>query len=86
MIDILFIAQKVQDFEYDYIDEIDIFRRTSRVGRLKDGKIFRLSIYDSRGDWLERLRGLEIREVKCLKDVRISPKERLALQAMMNRG
>ena len=83
MIDILFITQKVQDFEYDYIDEIDTFRRTSHEGRMKDGKTFRLSIYDSRGDWLERLRGLEIREVKCLKDVRISPRERLALQARM---
>lgn len=83
MIDILFIAQKVQDFEYDYIDEIDIFRRTMRTGELKNGKTFYVAIYDSRGDWLERLRGLEIREVKCLKDVRISPGERLALQAMM---
>ena len=86
MIDILFIAMKVQDFEYDYIDEIDIFRRTMRTGELKNGKTFYVAIYDSRGDWLERLRGLEIREVKCLKDVRISSKERLALQAMMNRG
>lgn len=86
MIDILFISHRVTDFEYDYIDEIDIFRRTSREGQLKDGKTFKLTIYDSRGDWLERLRGFEIREVKCLKDVRISPKERLALQAMMNRG
>lgn len=83
MIDILFIAMKVQDFEYDYIDEIDIFRRTSREGQLKDGKSFKLALYDSRGDWLQRLAGLEIREVKCLKDVRISPRERLALQAMM---
>jgi hypothetical protein len=83
MIDILFIAMKVQDFEYDYIDEIDIFRRTMRTGELKNGKTFYVAIYDSHGDWLERLRGLEIREVKCLKDVRISPKERLALQAMM---
>jgi hypothetical protein len=86
MIDILFIAMKVQDFEYDYIDEIDIFRRTSREGTFKNGKSFKLCLYDNRGDWLERLRGLEIREVRCLKDVRISPKERLALQAMMNRG
>ena len=83
MIDILFIAMKVQDFEYDYIDEIDIFRRTSREGQLKDGKSFKLALWDSSGFWLERLVGLEIREVKCLKDVRISPKERLALQAMM---
>lgn len=86
MIDILFIAHRLTDFEYDYIDEIDIFRRTGREGTLKNGKSFKLSLYDSRGDWLERLAGMEIREVKCLKDVRISPRERLALQAMMNRG
>lgn len=83
MIDILFISHRVTDFEYDYIDEIDIFRRTSREGQLKDGKSFKLALWDSSGDWLERLRGLEIREVRCLKDVRISPRERLALQAMM---
>ena len=83
MIDILFIAQKAQDFEYDYGEKIDIFHRSSRLGTLKNGKSFKLAIYDSRGDWLERLVGLEIREVKCLKDVRISPRERLALQAMM---
>lgn len=86
MIDILFISHRVTDFEYDYIDEIDIFRRTSREGTLKNGKTFKLALYDSAGFWLERLAGLEIREVKCLKDVRISPRERLALQAMMNRG
>ena len=86
MIDILFISHRVTDFEYDYVDEIDIFRRTMRTGELKSGKTFYVAIYDSRSDWLERIRGLEIREVKCLKDVRISPKERLALQSMMNRG
>lgn len=86
MIDILFIAHRVTDFEYDYIDEIDIFRRTSREGTFKNGKTFKLVLWDRSGDWLERIKGLEIREVKCLKDVRISPRERLALQAMMNRG
>ena len=85
MIDILFIAHKVQYFEYDYVERIDTFHRSSRIGTFKNGKSFKLAIYDSRGDWLERLKGLEIREVKCLKDVRISPRERLALQAM-NRG
>lgn len=86
MIDILFISHRVTDFEYDYIDEIDIFRRTMRTGELKNGKTFYVALYDSAGFWLERLKGLEIREVKCLKDVKISPRERLALQAMMNRG
>lgn len=86
MIDILFVAHRVQDFEYDHIDEIEIFRRTTREGRLKNGKSFKVSIQDDRGEWLERLLGHEIREVKCLRDVKISPRERLALQAMMNRG
>jgi hypothetical protein len=86
MIDILFIAHHIHHFEVDHIDEIRTFKRFDRTGILKDGKSFKLCLYDSRGDWLERLRGLEIREVKCLKDVRISPRERLALQAMMNRG
>lgn len=86
MIDILFIAHRLHDFEIDYVDDIDTFRRADREGMMKNGKTFRLSLYDSRGDWLDRLVGLEIREVKCLKDVRISPKERNRLQAMMNRG
>ena len=86
MIDILFIAHRLTDFEYDYVEEIDIFRRTMRTGELKNGKTFYVALYDSAGLWLERLKGLEIREVKCLKDVKISPRERLALQAMMNRG
>jgi hypothetical protein len=83
MIDILFIAQKVQDFEYGYVDQVKIFRRTSREGTMKDGKSFKVCVYDSAGDWLERIRGLEIREVRLLHGVKISPRERLALQAMM---
>lgn len=86
MIDILLIAHRLTDFEYDYIDHIDIFRRTLREGTFKNGKTFKVVLYDSAGDWLERLSGLQIREVKCLKDVRIIPRERLALKAMMNRG
>lgn len=86
MIDILFIAHRVQDFEYDHVDDIKIFRRMERTGEFKSGKTFKLAIYDDRGDWLERLLGHEIREVRCLKDVRISPRERIRLQAMMNRG
>ena len=86
MIDILFIAHRLHDFEFDFIDEIDIFRRTNREGTLKNGKTFKVVLYDSAGDWLERLLGLRIKEVKCLRDVKISPRERLALQAMMNRG
>ena len=86
MIDILFIAAREKHFEYDHGDEIKFYRRTSRVGELKDGKSFKVAVYDSTGDWLERLRGHEIREVRLLSGVRISPRERLALQTMMNRG
>jgi hypothetical protein len=86
MIDILFVSHRVNDFEYDYVDEIDIFRRTTREGTLKNGKSFKVALYDSAGDWLERLIGLRIGEVKLLRDVKISPRERLHLQAMMNRG
>lgn len=86
MIDILFIAEQAKHFEYDYGDQVKIFRRTSRDGTLKDGKSFKVCVYDSAGDWLERIRGLEIREVRLLHGVKISPRERLALQAMMNRG
>lgn len=46
MIDILFIAHHVHHFEYDYIDEIDTFRRTDRIGTFKNGKSFKLVLWD----------------------------------------
>ena len=85
MIDVVFIVERIQDFEYDLGDQIKFFRRTDRVGELINGKTFKVSVYDNRGDWLERLHGLRIREYREMDGVKISPRERLALQAMIQR-
>lgn len=85
MIDILYIANRVQHFEYDLGDQIKTFRRSERIGELTNGKSFKLAIHEPTGQWLERLRGIEFGEFRELDGVRISPRERLALQAMIQR-
>lgn len=82
-IDILFLCQRIQHFEYDLGDQIKFFRRNERVGELINGKTFKVCVVD--GEWLERIAGISLGEYRELDGVKISPREKLALQAMMQR-
>lgn len=70
-------------FRMDNSNRITSMQLGTQVGRLHDGRKFRLVVVDRNNTWLETIRGIRFREYEIQYQAKLTAYELASIQAMM---
>lgn len=85
MLDVLIVIPRcgLARWRNENSERISFLQLGTQTGRFGDGKKFRYVVMNDQNDWLERIRGLRIRDYKVEQGCNLKSHEIAALQTMM---